>query len=212
VRSFPISYLLDVPSHYLHENGGEGKPLLLFIHGYADSAASFLRRALPGGDSRYEILAPNGPFPLPQRKQNEWKEAYGWYFADLSLNKIVVHPEVAARAIAGLIEKLGLKDRPKILVGFSQGGYFLPHLARELKAVERFIAIGTGFHPQFFREFGLTQRIDAIHGSADEVISIAESKGDFANLETANRGNYHEIQGMTHKLDDAGRAALASLL
>jgi predicted esterase len=212
VQSFPTHYTLEVPSHFLHENAGEGKPLLIFIHGYADSAASFLRRALPNGHANYEILAPNGPFPLPQRKQNEWKEAYGWYFADLSLDKIVVHPRVAAKAIAGLVNMLGLLDRPKILVGFSQGGYFLPHLAHELKNVERFIAIGTGFHPQFFREHGLTQRVDAIHGAADEVIPLAESKSDFANLDPQNRGTYCEIPGMTHKFDEAGRAALASLL
>lgn len=207
-----ITYTLDVPSHYLHLNAGEGRPLLLFVHGYADSAASFLRRAYPLGDPSFEVLAPNGPFPLPQRKENEWKEAYGWYFADLSGDKIVIHPNVAARAIAGLVEKLGLRDRPKILVGFSQGGYFLPHLARELREVKRFIAIGSGYHPQFFAEYGLHQRVHAIHGSEDEVIPLAESRADFERLATGNRGSYRVIPGMPHKINEHGRAALRELL
>jgi predicted esterase len=206
------SYHLDVPSHYLHHNAGEGKPLLLFLHGYADSAASFLRRTLPEGDSRFETLAPNGPFPLPQRKENEWKEAYGWYFADFSSDRIVIHPKVAAQAVANLVEQLGLRDRPKILVGFSQGGYFLPHLARELHAVKRFIGIGAGYQARFFAEYGLTQQVDAIHGSADEVISLAESRTDFNRLAPESRGTYREVLEMTHKINEAGRAALMDCL
>lgn len=206
------TYTLDIPSHYLHLNAGEGKPLLLLIHGYADSASSFLRRTLPDGDPRFEVLAPNGPFPLPQRKENEWKEAYGWYFADLSGNKVVIHPGVAARALAGLVEKLGLRDRPKILLGFSQGGYFLPHLAHELHAVKRFITIGTGYHAQFFAQYGLHQRVDAIHGTHDEVIPLSESRADFEKLAPANRGTYREIPGMLHKINEEGRAALRDYL
>jgi predicted esterase len=208
------SYSLDVPSSYVHARGaGTGKPLLLFLHGYADSASSFLRRAMPEPDPRFEILAPNAPFPLPKFVDGEWKAAYGWYFADLSAKRIYVHPRVAAGAVAGLVERLGLADRPKVLVGFSQGGYFLPHLARELREVRRFIAIGAGFHPEYFAEFGLTKaNVHAIHGAGDEVIPFAEAKGDFERLGSWNRGEFVAIPGMTHAINEEGAAALARLL
>lgn len=209
----PTLYHLDVPSTYLHEGRGGEKPLLLAVHGFADSAPSFLRRAMPELDPRFEVLAPNGPFPQPRRVDGEWKEAYAWYFGDLSANKIYIHPSVAAGAVAGLVEALGLGERPKVLVGFSQGGYFLPHLAKRLANVRKFVAIGAGFHPQFFAEFGLqTAPVYAIHGTDDEVIPFAEAKGDFERLGPWNRGTFTAIPGMTHTLNDEGRAALASAL
>jgi predicted esterase len=212
-RTGTTTYPLEVPGSYVHENANPGKTLLLLTHGYADTGASFLRRTLPNLDDRFEILAPNGPFPLPQRVDGQWKEAYGWYFADISANRIFVHPQVAAGGVAGLVRKLGLEERPKILLGFSQGGYFLPHVARELKRVKRLIVIGAGFHPQFFPEFGLANTpVDAIHGDADDVIPLAEAKGDFERLPQGTRGAFHVIPGMTHVIDDNGRAALAKLL
>ena len=81
MQTFETTYAIDVPSTYVHEHAGQGKPLLLFAHGFADSAKSILKRALPDLDPRFEILAPNGPFPMPQRVGNEWKDAFAWYFA-----------------------------------------------------------------------------------------------------------------------------------
>lgn len=209
----PTRYSLEVPSSYVHEGQGEGKPLLLLIHGFADSAPSFLRRAFPAPDPRFEILAPNGPFPLPQRVENEWKEAYGWYFADLSRNQIHIHPSVAAGAIASLVRELGLERRAKVLVGFSQGGYFLPHLAHELREVRRLIAIGSGFHPEYFEKYGLRVPVSAVHGEEDEVIPFAEAAADFARLGTWNQGGrLVPVPGMAHALSEGGRAALRELL
>ncbi len=206
-------YELSIPSSYLHENAGESKPLLLMIHGYADSAPSFVRRAFAEPDPKFEILAPNGPFPLPQRVNNEWREAYGWYFADLSLNIIYIHPAVAAGAIAGLIRRLNLEERPKILCGFSQGGYFLPHLAHQLKNVQRLIMIGAGFHPEYFRKYDLRLPVTAIHGDADEVVPLKDAQEGFAGLGEWNAGGrLIVLPGMTHSINDAGREALQAVL
>lgn len=204
---------LIVPSHYIHAGEGGKKPLLVLLHGYSDTAASFLRRALPVFPPRYEILAPNGPFPVPQWLEGEWKDAFSWYFANLSEKRITVAPVVAARAIALLVERLGLSEREKVLCGFSQGGYFLPHLAKELKNVKRMIALGSGFHPEFFAEFGLSLPVDAIHGEEDEVIPLKEAQGDYAGLGSWNLGGaLRVIPGMSHTINEEGRAALAELL
>jgi predicted esterase len=206
-------YHLQVPSRYLHAQEGEGKPLLLMVHGFADSAASFVRRALPASAGRFELLAPNGPFPLPQRVENEWKEAYGWYFADFSAKKIHVHPEVAARAVASLVQELGLSARPKVLCGFSQGGYFLPHLAHELKEVKQMITIGAGFHPEFFASYGLRLPVTAIHGTEDEIIPMAGAKEEFSRLGSWNTGgSFVEISGMTHAINAEGKEALGRVI
>lgn len=206
-------YSLRVPSTFLHENQGAEKTLLIFLHGFADSAASFLRRAYPEPDPAFEILAPNGPFPQPQRMGGEWKDAYAWYFANLSENRVIIPPSVAADAIAGLVKTLGLENRPKIVCGFSQGGYFMPHLAHKLKNVQRLIAMGAGFHPEYFERFGMRLPVSAIHGSADDVIPLAEAQGDFERLGSWNAGGkFVVVPGMSHAIDDAGRAALQEVL
>jgi predicted esterase len=206
-------YDLSIPSSYLHESPGEGRPLLLLAHGFSDSAPSFFRRAFTTPPAGFEFLAPNGPFPLPQRVNNEWKEAYGWYFADLSKDQIYIHPSVAAGGVAELVRSLDLEQRPKVLLGFSQGGYFLPHLAHELKNVQRLVTIGAGFHPEYFRRYGLHLPVTAIHGDADEVVPLAEAREGFEGLGDSNTGGrLIVLPGMTHTIDDSGRAALKAVL
>jgi predicted esterase len=207
-------HAVRIPSQYLHLNAdGTEKPLLIMIHGYADSAMSFVRRALPRPPTEFEVLAPNAPFPLPQLVEGEWKEAYAWYFADFARERILIHPTVAAESVALLVRQLGLEQRPKILCGFSQGGYFIPHLARELRNVERLITIGSGFQPDFYRKYDLRLPITAIHGEADEVVPYARSKTEFASLADRNTsGRFISLPKMTHTIDEAGRTALQDVL
>lgn len=204
---------ISIPTYYLHANAGGDKPLLILAHGFSDSGSSFFRRVSPALGTGFEILAPNGLFPQPMRQEGMWKEAYAWYFADLEKNKIYIHPDVSAKAIARIVNDLSLVDRPKILIGFSQGGYFLPYLAKELSNVQRMIMLGSGFRPADFEKFGLTLPVSAIHGDADDVINAAESQAEFERLGQFNTGGtFHLIPGMTHAIDDKGRAKLREVL
>lgn len=204
---------ITIPTYYLHHNPGEGKPLVILAHGFSDSGASFLRRVAPALGSDYEVLAPNGLFPQPIQQKGEWKEAYAWFFADLAKNKIYIHPDVSAKAVARIVNDLNLYGRPKVLVGFSQGGYFLPYLAKELENVQRMIMIGSGFRPEDFEKFQLRLPVSAVHGDADEVISMQRSREEFLKLGAQNTGGeFHVVPGMTHALDDAGRAKLHEIL
>lgn len=210
-------YNLRIPAQYVHLNSDSAltarNPLLVFIHGYADTASSFVRRAANRAMDRFELLAPNGPFPLPQRVDGEWKEAYAWYFADFSRNRVVIHPTVAADAIAELVDRLGFADRAKILCGFSQGGYFLPHLASRLKNVASLVTIGAGFHPEFYSSYGLRMPVTAIHGDQDEVVPFEDAKSGFAKLKEPHAASrFIAVSGMTHAIDDSGRGVLERVL
>jgi predicted esterase len=208
---------ITIPTYYLHrkegQEGSEGKPLLILTHGFSDSGSSFYRRVAPALGDQFEVLAPNGLFPQPIKQEGVWKEAYAWFFADLEKKKIYIHPDVSARAIARIVGDLGLEERPKILLGFSQGGWFLPYLAKELRRVERMIMIGAGFRPADFEKYGLRLPVSAIHGDADEVVSCARSGEEFKALGAFNAGgDFHVIPDMTHSLNDDGRAKLKELL
>lgn len=198
---------VQLPVTYHHFNSGEGKPLLVFFHGYTDTAAGVLKRAMPDLDSRYEILAVNGLFPTPQKIEGGWRQAFAWYFADAK--GIMIHPNVSAGAIANLLKEMGLEDRPKILLGFSQGGYFLPFVSAKLQNVKKMFAMGAGYRPEDYPE-KLPFVVDAFHGTADEIISHAHSSETFEKFRSSKnpKGQFYSFEGLTHTMNDESRALL----
>lgn len=197
----------EIPMRYHHLNQGERKALLIFFHGYADSAQAFLRRAFPDLDDRYEILAINGLFPVPQQKENVWKHAFAWYFADFSSDSVLIHPKVSANAVSHLIDSLGLTERTKILLGFSQGGFFLPHVLPQLKNVKHMISVAAAYGSPEFKTIDVS--LDALHGSADEVVSFDKAEKTFATLKSKNpKGLFKKFEGLKHTMNDESRAWL----
>ncbi len=209
IETFKNQINSEIPISYHHLNQSTDKPLLLFFHGYSDSAKGLLRRALPDLDDRYEILAINGLFPVPQKKDNEWKQAFAWYFADFTSNSVLIHPEVSAKAVVHLIHQLGLTKRPKILIGFSQGGFFLPFLMPSLENVLYLVAIGAAYRTEDYA-FKLNVPLDAIHGTADEVIPFELSKKSFERLVAQKNplGQYYQFEGLRHTMNDESRHLL----
>ena len=198
----------EIPMRYHHLNVGPDKPLLVFFHGYADSGQAFLRRAFPDLDSRYEILAINGLFPVPQKKDNVWKQAFAWYFADFQTNSILIHPSISAKAVSHLVQSLGLTDRPKLLLAFSQGGFFLPHVLPYLKNVKHMISIAAGYWSAEYKT-QLTIPLDGMHGIDDEVVSFAEAKKSFEALPRSNTpGIFKSFEGLKHTMNDESRVWL----
>lgn len=196
----------EIPVTYHHINAGKDKPVLIFFHGYSDSGRSFLKRAFPHLDDRYEILAINGLFPVPQKKDNVWKQAYAWYFADFSTNSVLIHPDISAKAVHHLIQHLGLEQRKKILIGFSQGGFFLPFVFRYLKNVHYIFTVGSAYREEDYSE-KLTIPLEALHGSDDEIISLEMAQKSFKKFVTKKNpfGKFHSFPGLKHTMNDEAR-------
>ena len=201
-----ISINSEIPITYHHLNAGDDKPLLVFFHGYSDSARGILRRAFPDLDSKYEILAINGLFPVPQKKDDGWKQAFAWYFADFSKNSILIHPEISAKAVIHLIEQLGLQERKKVLIGFSQGGFFIPFVLPFLKNVVHLFGIGAAYREEDYSE-KLSIPFEALHGTDDEVIPCDLSEKTFRKfIEKKNpEGKFHRFAGLKHTMNDESR-------
>jgi predicted esterase len=201
---------VDLPVTYLHFNAGAGKPLLLLFHGYEDTAAGVLRRTLgdPQLFSHFEILAPNGLFPVPVRVEGGWKQTHAWYFADFSRKQILIPPMIAASAVGHLIEKLGLEDRPKILIGFSQGGFFLPYALPHLKNIKKMIGVAAGYRAGDYPET-LPFSVDAIHGRDDKVVPMEMAQEGFSLLAAKNpKGQFFAFDGLAHTMNQAARELL----
>lgn len=199
---------LEIPITYINENSAPDKHLLIFFHGFADSASAFLRRAYPQPSDKYEILAINGPFPVPQKKDGIWKHAFAWYFSDFATNTTFIHPKVAVKAVNELLTKLNLNNRKKILIGFSQGGFLIPHLLPTLKNVKHVVSVGAAYRPEDYPE-ELNITIDALHGTHDNIIPLVNAAASFQSLKGKNpKGEFIEFKDMGHTMNAEARAWL----
>jgi predicted esterase len=112
---------------------------------------------------------------------------------------------VAAKAVHDLIHHLRLHDRPKILVGFSQGGFFIPHLLRELKNVKHLLTMGCAYRPEDYPG-GKKFKLDAIHGDEDEIVPFKIAEDSFKILTKQHvEGTFTSMKGMGHTLNDEAR-------
>jgi len=201
---------IELPVTYLHFNQGDHKPLLLLFHGYEDTAAGVVRRSLVDAKlfPEFEILAPNGFFPMPVRVDGGFKQTHAWYFADFSKKQVLIPPQVAAQGVARLIEQLNLQDRPKILIGFSQGGFFLPFVLPGLKNVKKLIGMAAGYRIADYPQ-NLAVPVDAIHGSEDKIVHMAGAKEGFEKLAAINpNGDFFAFPDLGHTMNAASREVL----
>lgn len=208
-----IDVQVNVPVSFLHMEPGPDKPLLVLFHGFQDSAASLLRRVSPALSKRFEILAVNGLFPVPKYKDGIWKEAYAWYFFDMNKNKMVIPPDGAISSVSKIIESLNLEERPKVLLGFSQGGFFMPRMAGKLRKVQGLIGVGTGYQIEDYKKSAIAAPVLSVHGDSDEVISHHGAHGQFKDIQKLNSESlWTTVPGMGHNLNEAGTRTIKTLL
>jgi predicted esterase len=203
MQSWPLRrYEFPMPIRY-HLTPKTGPGVVFCLHGYQDHALSMIRRLgwWIRPDLPFQLCAINGPFPVPVWQEDGFKEAYSWYFRDTSRELDFVSPDTTAARLKFLVNDLGLENTPKVLVGFSMGGFLAPYLAAELKHVKGIIGIGCGYNADAYAKIpALT--VHAIHGENDERIGIEGSKADFAKvIQAGHNGQYHAIPGLTHKVE-----------
>jgi predicted esterase len=208
-----IDVPVTVPVSFLHLNLGPDKPLLILFHGFQDSAASLLRRVKPALSDGFEILAINGLFPVPRYKDGVWKEAYAWYFFDMNKNTMVIPPDGAILSVQAVLKKLDLMNRPKVLLGFSQGGFFMPRVAEKLTHIQALIGIGTGYQIEDYKQSAIDAPVFSVHGDQDEVISIKGAQEQFKRVQDAIPGSlWTSVPKMTHALNEDGTRAIKVIL
>ena len=146
MQSWPLRrYDFPMPIRY-HLSPSKKPGVVICLHGYQDHALSMIRRIgwwekeLP-----FQILAINGPFPVPIWTADGFKEAYSWYFRDTSRDLEFVSPATTASRLKCLVGDLSLAEIPKVIFGFSQGGFLASYVATELENVRGIIGLGCGY-------------------------------------------------------------------
>ena len=141
----------------------------------------------------------NAPFPVPVWDADGFKDAFAWYFRDASRGLTIVAPETTAEHLARLLRDLKLEDEPKVLFGFSQGGYLAPHLAKRTRNVRLIAGVGCGY-PQAAYDGLAKLPVHAIHGEKDERISLTQARSEYEA--TGFPGEFHLIPGLEHRVND----------
>lgn len=193
-----------LPMSYRHWIPSSPERLAIFLHGFADHGGSFLRRLFPKGwPSELDnvgLLAPNGLFPVPVRTEEGWREAYSWYFFDEAKMRMLISPDFAVSGIKMLLRQYGLEGIPKTIIGFSQGGFLAPYLAKHIEGVSEIIAVGSGFRADFYEVLPADKiRLTAIHGDQDEIFPIAAAEKSHRHiLDLGFKGDFVSIPGVRH--------------
>lgn len=225
LSSLPLQVKEGIPARlpisYRHIGALKPKLLTIFLHGYADHGGSFTRRLFPDGypNDFQEIAAliPNGLYPVPIKSEDGWREAYAWYFYDDAKQKMVISPDAAVTGIQTLINEHGYADVPKVLIGFSQGGFLAPYLANHLDHVVSIIGIGTSFRADYFlplkSRFANLPTVHAIHGTKDDVFPIEQTMTSYLKVaELGFPGNLVSVLDGTHVASASMGASLRTLL
>lgn len=191
--SLPFSYKLFGQS----KNG-----TVILLHGFQDHALSMLKRLQwLDRDLPFQVLAVNGPFPVPVWTSEGLREAFAWYFRDTSRNLTIVAPEHTAERLGRLLAELKISNLPTVIFGFSQGGYLAPHLARHLPGIRGIIGLGCGYKLEAY----IGQEnipVHAIHGANDQVIKALTASGEHSELlHHGFQGQFHSVEGLDHKID-----------
>ncbi len=191
----------SLPLKY-HLSDQKSSLLIVLLHGYQDRAESVLKRLGWQTDPpSVRVLAINAPFPAPKWTPSGFVEAYSWYFRDTDRKLTLVPPSMSARAVVELMAHLGLAETPKVLVGFSQGGYLAPFIASQAKAVRAIVAMGSSFPSDSYKGVHPLP-VYALHGAIDEIVPIEKAKREHSEiLSKGFTGEFRVIDGLTHKVD-----------
>ena len=197
-----LSIRTEIPfDYYLREAKGPPRELVVLLHGYSESGSRILHKLQDAVSADCAILAPNGPFPLPERTEHGYKLGFAWYMYDPASKEYFIDMRPGITFLQQGLSQLGFTSIPKRLIGFSQGGYLAPIIAQSLLNVKQVIGIASEFLKDEM-DPEIPFRVDGIFGELDLVVTPAESEATHRCLTQAGvRGSFQIVPGLGHKID-----------
>lgn len=199
------------PFNYQSRGDSSSERLLILLHGYQQSG-KWMHRRFEELEFDGQVIAPNGLFPVPFKGKFGWQVTYSWYFYEPESNVYVIEMDRGIDyLLRGLAPHLVGKTDVRI-IGFSQGGYMAPFLARSIEQSVQAIGVCCRFRSEKLKE-KLSFRLDAIHGEDDQLVDLPRAKSCFDEIiGRGNRGEFIKVKGLGHDVDTSALRAVSSLL
>ncbi len=201
------------PIKFYERRPERAKRLILLLHGLNERGLRIYRKLIKYLPEDAHVIAPNGPYPIARAKPDRIDFGYSWYFYDRAQANYPVDQSWAIQTLKELIKSKNKDQLPVLIIGFSQGGYLAPSLARELgEKVEQIIGIGCEFrdhlvplHPLF--------KLTSIHGADDQTItpSMAQEQIEILN----KRGiqvDFHLLPETKHEINSSVAMTIKSIV
>jgi len=203
--SFPFQWVETLPRT-------TSKSYILLLHGLNERGLRIHRKLIEHLPDDAHIVAPNAPFPLPRFKSEKIDYGYTWYFFNKFTQTYDIDQSFAISLIKELIEKTNTENLPITIIGFSQGGYLAPVLAKEITNVEKVIGIGCEFRPIFF-DYKMNYKLYALHGAEDDIIPSNMAKRCLNELAKKNiQVTWRELPETKHEINKIVSTAVREIL
>ena len=202
----------------VHRSNGALRRYLL-LHGYAERGEKIFNRIAPILPSNGEIIAPNGPFPLPgrfplsvAREEQQFVQSFAWYFYDRATERFFIDYAIPARLLGNLMKQWD--DLPVTIIGYSQGGYLSLFAAQEIPRCDHIIGInGAWRDDKLPQDLSLKLRIDSINGERDEIVDPQRAqKAHQRLLARGANGAFYSIKGEEHRWGEGLKNKLQQII
>ena len=130
------------PVQYYSREGSSDKYLLL-LHGYRLNARKALIDFEDMIPKEYNIIAPNGYFPIPKSDKHISRLGYSWYFEDHKTGKSAFSVKDATSNLAHFLNQLSLNDKDITVFGFSQGAVIGLSLVDVFTKIKNLVLLST---------------------------------------------------------------------
>ncbi len=202
----------EIDTSFFYRKVTGSQQLLILLHGYKQTGEdiyNWLRPALP---EDVNLFIPNGPYPVPIRQKDHYKMTYSWYFFDGRSGEFVRDMDLSLRTIEKQLESLNWLNKETKVLGFSQGGYFAPHISKVLKSIKWICGIGSRYRFEDF-EKAFQFPIYSIHGTEDHIVEYENSKSSFNKMkDLGNQGKFISIEGLAHEINEDCLEQIRSLI
>jgi predicted esterase len=185
------------------QKGHNSKKCFLLLHGYLLNADYIYNKLIPVIDENDLVIAPNGPFLIPVKKNETYKPKYSWYFFDSSKNTFYINFDPAVEYINQILNYYNTENLPVTIIGYSQGGYLAPKIAEVNETIRSVIGLACIFRNKNFK-YNPRVRYHQIHGEDDMIVKKEESIIEWDLLTSkGNAGEFINLESSGHRIDDA---------
>jgi phospholipase/carboxylesterase len=191
-------------------NKQKPKKLVLFLHGYGTNKNDLIHLA-----SDFAELLPDAQFisvDAPESYEGGYENSYQWFSLEefehsIIQKRIEIAHKILNKFIDDTLERLDLKDKDLLLIGFSQGA--MMSLYTGLQRANKLMGIVSFSGALAFDELSLREKVESkpkillIHGTADErmpYLYFEEAKRLLAGAGIIFEA--HSIQEMEHNIDE----------